>query len=151
AAAACELLLGRTVAAERLARMAAAASPQSPAPHVLLAQVALDRGDARRALALAGGALDASALDPPALTVRARALEALGRNLEAERAYRAAIDAGPDLVTPRLALARLLIKRNEMVEAAAIATALVREDPTLAEARGILLTLAQAAPRASLP
>jgi tetratricopeptide (TPR) repeat protein len=146
AAAACELLLGRTVAAERLAKLASAASPQAATPVVLLAQIALDRGDARRALALSGAALDVASLDPVALTVRARALEALGRNLDAEKAYRAAAEAGPDLATPRLALARLLAKRGAAAEAAALAAALLREDPALAEARGALLALASAAP-----
>jgi tetratricopeptide (TPR) repeat protein len=146
AAAACEVLLGRTVAAERLARLAAAAAPQWPAPVALLAQIALDRGDARRALGHADAALESSPLDAPALAVRARALEALGRNLDAEKAHRLASEAGPDLVTPRLALVRLLARRGEAREAAALAAALLREDPGLAEARGALLGLAAAAP-----
>jgi tetratricopeptide (TPR) repeat protein len=151
-AAACEILLGRTVAAERLAKLAAAAAPQSAAPQALLAQIALDRGDARRALALTGAALEAGAPDPGLLAVRARALEALGRNLDAERAWRAAQEAGPDLATPRLALARLLARRGETAEAAALAAALLRDDPGLAEARGAVLALAPAAPpRAAAP
>ena len=140
-AAACEVLLGRTVAADRLARLAAAGAPQSPAPLVLLAQIALDRGDARRGLTHADAALDGHGLDPLALAVRGRALEALGRNLDAEQALRAAAEAGADLVTPRLGLARLLARRGERREAAALLDALLREDPTLAEARGTLLTL----------
>jgi tetratricopeptide (TPR) repeat protein len=135
------VLLGRTVAAERLARLAAAAAPQSPAPAALLAQIALDRGDARRALAHAGAALEGNPLDAPSLAARARALEALGRNLDAEKAYRAAMEAGPDLATPRLALVRLLARRGGTAEAAALVAALLREDPGLPEARGALLAL----------
>jgi tetratricopeptide (TPR) repeat protein len=139
AAAACELLLGRTVAAERLARLSAAASPQSLAPFAILAQVALDRGQARQALSLASAAVDAHPREPIALEVRARALEALGRNLDAERDHREAAEAGPDLVTPRLALARLLSRRGEAAESRALLEALLREDAGLAEARGALL------------
>jgi tetratricopeptide (TPR) repeat protein len=143
-AAACEVLLGRTVAAERLAKLAVAASPQFPAPHALLAQVALDRGDARRALSNAEAAVEARGLDPVALVARARALEGLGRNLDAEQAYRAAAEAGPELVTPRLGVARLLARRGEAREAAALLEPLLREDPSLAEVRGALLELARA-------
>ena len=135
------MLLGRTVAADRLAKLADVGAPQSPVPLVVLAQIALDRGDARRGLAHADAALDGRALDPLALAVRGRALEALGRNLDAEQALRAAAEAGADLVTPRLGLARLLARRGERREAAALLDALLREDPTLAEARGTLLTL----------
>ncbi len=140
-AAACEALLGRTVGADRLARLAAAAAPQAAAPLVLLAQIALDRGDARRGLAHADAALDGRGGDPLALAVRARALEALGRNLDAEQAARAAAEAGPELVTPRLALARLLVRRGERREAATLLELLLRDDPGLAEARGALLAL----------
>jgi tetratricopeptide (TPR) repeat protein len=151
-AAACEVLLGRTVAAERLAKLAVAASPQSPAPHALLAQVALDRGDARRALAHAQAAVDSRALDPVALVARARALEGLGRNLDAEQAFRAAAEAGPELVTPRLGLGRLLARRGEATEAGALLEPLLREDPSLAEVRGALLALASAAaPKPAAP
>ncbi len=146
AAAACELLLGRTVAAERLARLAADASPQSAAPLALLAQIALDRGDARRALGHADAAVAAQPHDPLGLAVRARALEALGRNLDAEQANRVAAEAGPDLLTPRLALARLLVRRGETREAGALVDALLREDPALAGARDVRLALGPPAP-----
>jgi tetratricopeptide (TPR) repeat protein len=139
AAAACEVLLGRTVAAERLAKLVASASPQAAALQALLAQVALDRGDAQRGLVRADAALDARPLEPVALAIRGRALELLGRNLDAEQAFRAAAEAGPDLLTPRLGLARLLARRGEGREAAALLEPLLREDPLLAEARGALL------------
>jgi hypothetical protein len=84
-------------------------------------------------------ALDVRPQDPVALAVRGRALELLGRNLDAEQAYRAAAEAGPDLLTPRLGLARLLARRGEGREAAALLEPLLREDPLLAEARGALL------------
>ncbi|HET8542270.1 MAG TPA: hypothetical protein VFL83_20515 [Anaeromyxobacter sp.] len=141
AAAACELLLGRTVAAERLARAAAAAAPQSATPAVLLAQVALDRGQPRAALPMAAAALE---LRPGAVAhaVRGRALEALGRGLAAEADARRAIEAGRDLVTPRLALGRLLARRDPAAARAALEEAL-RIDPGLAEARGALLALSR--------
>ncbi len=142
AAAVCELLLGRTVAADRLARLAAAAAPQSSTPAAIVAQIALDRGDPRRALPIVADALASHPDDPVLLVVRARALEALGRHLDAEQAHRAAADAGPDLVTPRLGLARLLARRREGSGARAVLEPLVREDPGLAEARGVLLSLA---------
>jgi len=141
AAAACELLLGRTVAAERLARLSVMASPQLTAPAAILAQVALDRGQAARGLLLANAIVDAHPHDAVGIEVRARALEALGRRADAERDHRAAAEARPDLVTPRLALARLLVLRGEGGEAGALADALLRDDSSLAEARGVLLAL----------
>src|SRR6266511_3985932 len=146
AAAACELLLGRTVAADRLARLAALASPQAPAPPAILAQIALDRGDARRAFPIATAALDLPPAAPVLLAVRARALELLGRNLDAERAHREAAEAGPDLVTPRLGLARLLARRGETADVRLVLEPLLREDPGLAEARGGLLALTPPGP-----
>jgi Flp pilus assembly protein TadD len=141
AAAACELLLGRTVPAERLARASAAGAPHLSMPLVLLAQVALDRGQARAALAHADDAVDARPDDPLALELRARALEALGRGRDAEQAHRLAAEAAPDLATPRLALARILARRGEGAEARALAAEVLREAPWIAEARGVLLAL----------
>jgi tetratricopeptide (TPR) repeat protein len=146
AAAAAELLLGRTVAADRLARLALGASPQALPPVLILAQVALDRGQARQAMALASAAVAADPHHPVALAMRGRALEALGRNLDAEGAHRAATEAGPDLATPRLALARLLARRGEAGEARALLAALLEESPALAEPRGVLLALPAATP-----
>lgn len=141
AAAACELLLGHTVSAERLARAAAASAPHVSVPLVLLAQVALDRGQARAALAHADDAVDARPDDPLALELRARALEGLGRGLDAERAHRLAAEAAPDLATPRIALARILARRGEGEEARALAAEVLRDAPWIAEARGVLLAL----------
>jgi tetratricopeptide (TPR) repeat protein len=146
AAALAQLLLGRTGAAERLARLSAAASPQALAPGVILAQAALDRGRARQALALATEAAEAHPHHPVAIELRGRALEALGRNDDAERWHRAAAEAGPELATPRLALARLLARRGRAAEARALLEPLLREDPELAEARGALVALAAAGP-----
>lgn len=145
AAATCELLLGRTVPAEKLARAAAGmAPPQATAPLVVLAQVALDRGQPRRALAFASEAADARAGDPLAAELRGRALEALGRGLDAERAHRQAWEASPDLVTARLGLARLLTRRGEAALARDALEDVLREDASLAEARGALLALVPA-------
>jgi tetratricopeptide (TPR) repeat protein len=141
AAAYAELLLGRTVAADRLARLALAASPQALPPVLVLAQLALDRGQARQALALATAAVDANPHQGVALAIRGRALEALGRNLDAEGVHRAAAEAGPELATPRLALARLLARRGEAGEARALLEGLLAESPDLAEPRGALLVL----------
>jgi Flp pilus assembly protein TadD len=150
-AALAELLLGRTVAAERLARLSAAASPQALAPEVVLAQVALDRGRAREALALATEAAKAHPHHPVPMELRARVLETLGRSRDAERWHRAAAQAGPDLATPRLALARLLALRGETGEARALLEPLLRQDPGLAEARGALVALAAATPQPARP
>jgi hypothetical protein len=145
AAAACELALGHTVAAERLARAAAAAAPQAAAPLVLLAQVALDRADAARALPLANAAREADGASAAALAVYARALEALGRNADAEAAHREALAVAPDLVPSRIALGRLLARRGRAAEARPLLQGLLQEmlaeDPGLAAARGALLEL----------
>jgi tetratricopeptide (TPR) repeat protein len=144
AAAAAELLLGRPAEADRLARLSAAASPQSIFPLVILGQAALDRGQTRQAVLVANAAVAAHPHEPLALELRARVLEALGRGHDAEIAHRHAAEAGPDLVTPRLALARLLVRRGEAGEARAVLEALLGEEPGLAEARGALVTLASA-------
>ncbi len=146
AAAECELLLGRTVAAERLARAASAASPQSAAPIAILAQVALDRSQAPEASTRAASALEVRPGDPILLAIRGRALETLGRTLDAESALRRASEAMPDLATARLGLARLLARRGETGEARTLVEALVRDEPDLAEARGALLALAVGRP-----
>jgi tetratricopeptide (TPR) repeat protein len=151
AAAACELLLGRTAAADRLARLSAAASPQSLAPLVVLGQVALDRGQMRQATLIANAAIEAHPHEPLSLELRARVLEALGRGDDAERAHRDAAEMGPDLVTPRLALARLLVRRGEVAEARAILEALLGEEPGLAEARGALVALSPRPPNPRQP
>lgn len=147
AAAACELLLGRTVAAERLAREAADASPQWAVPAALLAQISLDRGQTRGALALALDALRATPDGAVARAVYGRALEALGRNHDAEVAYRRAAEVGPELATPRLALARLLVRRGETRGVRALLDEVVAGAPDLAEARGALLALTEGAAR----
>jgi predicted Zn-dependent protease len=147
AAATCELLLGRTAAAHRLARLAAEASPQSLPPLVILGQAALDGGRTREARLVADAAVEAHPHEPLAVELRARVLEALGRGHDAERAHRLAAEMGPDLVTPRLALARLLVRRGEAAEARAILEALLGEEPGLAEARGALVALAAQRPR----
>jgi len=148
AASACELALGHTVNAERLARAAAAAAPQTPVPLALLAQIALDRGDARRAFPLARAAVEADEVSATALSVRARALEALGRNADAEAAHRAAVEVAPDLVPSRVALARLLARRGAAAEARPLLEGLLAEEPGLVDARGALLDLDEPPPGA---
>ena len=142
AAAACEIILGRTRAAEGLAERAALAAPQRALPVALLAQVALDRGQARRALPLAQAAVASDPVDPVALEVRARAIEASGRRLEAQGAHRQALEVGPDLATARLALARLLARDGQREAARAELESLLRDDAEVGEARGALLDLA---------
>jgi tetratricopeptide (TPR) repeat protein len=150
-AAACEVLLGRTVAAERLVKLAAYASPQAVAPQALFAQIALDRGDPRRGLARVDAALEARPGNAVLLAIRGRALEGLGRNADAEQALRLAVEAGPDLLTPRLALARLLARRGEAAEARSLLVPMLRDDPDLAEARGTLLAVAAPVAAAAAP
>jgi tetratricopeptide (TPR) repeat protein len=145
AAATCELLLGRSLAAERLAREAAALSPQATSAHVLLAQAALDRGQAQAAMAPLRLALELRPGDGVALAVRGRAFAALGRTVDAEASYRAALDAAPELATARLGLAQLQARRGEAASAKAGLEALLKDDPRIAEARGALLALAQPA------
>lgn len=142
AAAACELLLGRTVAAERLARDASAASPQASYPLALLAQVALDRGELPAAARLArAAAVRARPGDAFPASALARALAAAGREDAADAALREAVEASPAPLTARLALARSLARRGRGADAASLLEGLLAEDPDLAEARGALLAL----------
>jgi tetratricopeptide (TPR) repeat protein len=142
------VVLGRAPEAERLAARAAAAAPQRGLPLALLAQIALDRGQARRALPLAEGGVYVDPVDPVVLEVRARTLEGIGKRLEAQGAHRAAANAGPNLATPRLALARLLARAGDAAGARTELEALLAADPDLGEARGLLLELAEAPARA---
>ena len=145
AAAVCELILGRTPAAEALAERAAQAAPQRALPVALLAQLALDRGQARRALSFARTAVASDPLDPVGLEVRARTIEAQGKGLEAQAAHRQALEVSPDLSSARLALARLLARDGQRGAARSELEALIRDDPGVGEARGALLDLADAA------
>jgi len=141
-AALAELLLGHTVQAEAIAARATQAANETAPLVAVRAQIALARGDARRAEALARSV--AARRGTAARAVQARALEALGRPLEAERAFRAALAAEPDLATARLGLARLLAARGARAEAGALLEELRREQPDVAAARGALLALAEA-------
>jgi tetratricopeptide (TPR) repeat protein len=146
AAAACEILLGKPQVAQALAERASFAAPQRAVPVALLAQVALDRGQARQALDLARNAAALDPLDPVVLEVQARALETTGKRFEAQQAHRQALEVGPDLATGRLALARLLARDRQPEVARAELESLLRDDPEVGPARGALLDLADGAP-----
>jgi Flp pilus assembly protein TadD len=146
AAAVCEIILGRPQPAAALAERAAFAAPQRALPPALLAQVALDRGQARQALALARTAASLDPVDPVVLEVHARAVETTGRRFQALEAHRQALEVGADLSTGRIALARLLARDLQPVAARAELEALLRDEPELGEARGALLDLADGAP-----
>lgn len=140
AAALARLLLGHTRAAEALARRASEEAPDAARPHALLAQVELDRGRPREALAAAEEAVrrgDGGA----GQAVRARALEALGRTEEALAACRRSLAAGPALPTARLSQALLLRRTGQAPAARKLLEALVRDDPGQSRARGALLDL----------
>jgi len=127
-AAASALLLGQTAQADRLARRVLARAPQLVPARLILAQVALDRGRPADALRLADGAADLPGGEAAA-PVRARALLALGRLEEAERVG----------VAARLGQARLLARLGRRDESAALARAILAEEPAVAAARGLLL------------
>ncbi len=144
-AAAAELLLGRTRPAEQAVTGALGADPGAWRARLLLAQVELDRGrpaaaaaEAAAALALPGGTAAAGAL--------ARALAAQGRPEALAAAARAVAETGAP--SARLLHARLLAREGRGEEAAREARALLAEDPTLGEARGLLLDLDGGPPRA---
>jgi tetratricopeptide (TPR) repeat protein len=149
AAAASALAVGQTQAAERHAAAAREASPQSAVPLALLAQVALDRGQPARALAFARAAVDLGGGEA-ALAVHARALAASGKAEEAAAAWRAALEACPDLATARLEVARLRAAAGDAAGAREALLALLRDDPGVAAAQGALLDLG-ATPAAAPP
>jgi Flp pilus assembly protein TadD len=141
AAADCELLLGHTVPAERLARRALPAAPQAPFPLALLGEISLLRGQPQDALGYARGALELRPGDPVALLVRARALAAAGKRLEAIRAEKEALRAAPDLAAGRLELARLLVADGRPAEARPVLDALAADEPALPIVRAELAAL----------
>jgi len=140
-AGAAELLLGRLDRAEELARRAQTLAAQAPQATLLLGYVALQRGDARAATAWSVATVELLPGHPGAQALRARALEAVGRRLEAQGAWREALDAVPDLATGRLALARLLILDGKPEEALPLLESLVRDDPGIVEGVGALREL----------
>ena len=148
AAAACEVLLGRTREAEAAARAAQAAEPQAPAPRWLQAQLALDLGQPARALPLARAAVDAAEGDPAALATLGRALEAWSRPEDAARAYRKALAAAPDLLAARLALARILARRGDAAAGRSLLLAAQRDALATPAVRRALLDLGPGAPGA---
>ena len=144
-AAAAELLLGHTVAAEKALHRVLAIDPGAWRARMLLAQVALDRGrpataarHAAAALALPGG--------QPAAGVLARALAVEGRPEALALAGRALAEPGASAA--RLLHARLLAREGRGEEGAREARALLADDPSLGEARGLLLDLDGGPPRA---
>jgi len=143
AAAACELLLGRTVAAERAAARAEAQDAGAWRAQLLLAQVALDRGRPALAARRAAAVLDRSR--GAATAVLARALAAEGRPEAEPLAARAVAEGGSPAA--RLLHARLLARGGRGEAAAREVRALLAEVPTLPEARGLLLDL-EGPPRA---
>jgi tetratricopeptide (TPR) repeat protein len=144
AAAAAELLQGRTPRAEELARRALTLAPQLEAAPTLIGLAMLERGDARTAAAWARSALELQPAHGGALALRARALEAVGKRLEAQAAWREALDAAPSLAAARLALARLLVRDGRPDEARPLLEALARDAPGVVEAVGALRELGRA-------
>jgi tetratricopeptide (TPR) repeat protein len=87
-------------------------------------------------MAWARAALELHPALPSALALRARALEAVGKRLEAQGSWREAIDAAPGLATGHLALARLLAQDGQRPEARALLEPFVKEHPEVVEAVG---------------
>jgi len=137
-AATCELLLGRTQAAEALTGRAIAAAPQLARARVLRAQLWLDRGRAPEATREAAAALEAEQANAVALEVMARALESLGRP-DAAEVRRRALAADPRLETARLGEARRLLREGQREKARELLRRILAEDPEEAQARGALL------------
>jgi tetratricopeptide (TPR) repeat protein len=140
-AGAAELLLGNAGRAEELGRRALSLAPQQPQAMVLAGYVALARGDARAAPGWALATLEAQPGQPAALALRARGLEAVGRRLEAQGAWREALDVAPDLTAGRLALARLLLLDGKPELARPLLESLVSDEPGAVEAVGALRDL----------
>jgi tetratricopeptide (TPR) repeat protein len=139
-----ELLQEGVARAEPLARRALGLSPQAIEPTLLTGYVALARGKARVAADSATAALELHPGHAAASALRARALEAIGRRLEAQGAWREALEAAPDLASGRLALARLLAGDGRPEEARPLLEALVRDDPGAVEAVEALRALGPA-------
>jgi tetratricopeptide (TPR) repeat protein len=109
--------------------------------------VAAERGDPRAAAAWARAALELHPGLPAALAIQARSLEAAGKRLEAQGAWREAMEGAPDLLTGRLALARLLALDGQPGEARVLLEAAARDAPGATDAAAALRELGRAAPR----
>ena len=140
-AGAAEILLGNARRAEELARRALSLAPQAAPATVLAGYVVLERGDARSVSKWALATLEAHPGQPGALALRARGLEAVGRRLEAQGAWREALEVLPDLTAGRLALARLLLLDGKPEEARPLLESLVSDEPGAVEAVGALREL----------
>jgi tetratricopeptide (TPR) repeat protein len=141
AAAAGELLLGHARDADAAARAAEAVEPQAAAPRWLQAQVALDLGQPARALPLARAAVEAAESDPAALATLGRALEASTRLDDAVRSYRKALAGAPDLVSARLALARIQARKGDAAGGRNLLLGLQRDAAEAPAVRRALLDL----------
>lgn len=114
---------------------------REPAAWYALGFLALEAGDADRALEAAGRAL---ALDPghvQARVLRADAYLAQGRVDDAVASMREAVEVSPRSFDLRLRLGRLLVRAERYAQARAVFEALLRErpaDPTLVYTLGLL-------------
>ncbi|MBX2797469.1 MAG: tetratricopeptide repeat protein [Myxococcales bacterium] len=136
------LAVGRIDAAQERAMAAIAASPESPGPHVMLAQVLLQADRAADALEATGRALALAPDSDLAMFYRAVALLALGRFSESEQTIRRALAIAPDDPDHWMIYARLLSMCDadvQALEAAEQALSLNPDAPELHRLRGELL------------
>lgn len=137
AAATCELLLGRTAAAEALAARAANLSPQATHPRLVRAQAWLERGRPAEAAREAAAATAVEPQNAVALEILARALESMGRG-DAVEARRRALAADPRLAGARLGEARRLAREGQRGRSRQLLRQILAEEPEQAQARAAL-------------
>ena len=109
-------------------------NPRSFAAHSSLAVLAMENGEAARALALAKQAVDLRA-DPARLTTYAEALRHIGRHDDAIAALRRSIEIEPDHPPALANLSALLAEQGRLEEAIPLARRAVEADPASVQAR----------------
>lgn len=120
-------------------REAAAAGQARPVPALIrLAGILLDRGEGERAYAIADEAVACDPDNPLALNLRGSALGTVGRRVEAEAAFRAAIDRDANFVEAWCNLGRLLASMGRQPEAMVALRAALALAPAFHAARRAL-------------
>ncbi len=107
------LRLGRADEARREAQAARAVTPTDVGPYALLGSMSAAFQDYDQALETLAQGLARDPTSLPLQLTQAEVLEAQGHLEEADRAYRAALDAHPQSLAPRLAWMRALLRRHQ--------------------------------------
>ncbi len=125
-----ELKRGRVLVAERTLAKALQLSPDLPAARRLLAQAYVRLGQPAKALATLEPLLAAAKPDSEALLIAGEVQLLMGQADKAEQLFRQSVQAAPDQLRSRTALAALQLQRNQSPAALDELKSIAAEDKT---------------------